>query len=214
MSYTTLFFDLDDTLYPSSNGLWSAIRERITSYMVERLQVPPQEVVELRRRYYEQYGTTLRGLQKHHVVDGHDFLTYVHDVPLSGFLTPNPELIALLRRLPQRKWIFTNADSAHARRVLEALQVSEFFEGIVDVVSNGFACKPEEQAYRSALLAAGESSPERCIFLDDSPRNLAPARRLGIFTILVGSDRANEAADRSILSLQDLPRELPELLEV
>ena len=29
MRFSTLFFDLDDTLYPSENGLWQAIKERI-----------------------------------------------------------------------------------------------------------------------------------------------------------------------------------------
>lgn len=33
MQFDTIFFDLDSTLYPESNGLWQVIRERIDLYM-------------------------------------------------------------------------------------------------------------------------------------------------------------------------------------
>jgi putative hydrolase of the HAD superfamily len=213
MKFTTLFFDLDDTLYPSSNGLWSAIKERIMRYMVDRLDIPATQAPDLQRQYYQNYGTTLRGLQHHHQVNALDFLEYVHNVSLGAYLKPDEGLNALLEQLPQRKWIFTNADAAHAQRVLVELQIQPFFEGIVDVVSTGYACKPEDQAYHFALSAAGESEPGRCIFIDDSPRNLAPARRLGFWTVLVGSTRPDEAAHFSIQSLRDLPAVLPELME-
>jgi FMN phosphatase YigB (HAD superfamily) len=58
---------------------------------------------------------------------------------------------------------------------------------------------------------AGESDPARCVFFDDSPRNLAPARDLGFFTVLVGATETNPAADRSVASLLELPQALPEL---
>ena len=38
MSFDTIFFDLDATLYPESNGLWPAIREKIDQYMKPLLQ--------------------------------------------------------------------------------------------------------------------------------------------------------------------------------
>jgi putative hydrolase of the HAD superfamily len=213
MPYTTLFFDLDDTIYPSGSGLWDAIKERMTLYMIERLAISPDEVSQLRVSYYEQYGTTLRGLQRHHQVDEDDFLAYVHDLPLASYLKPDTSIRFLLSRLPQRKWIFTNADAAHAKRVMSVLDIAEFFDGVVDIRSTGFACKPEEQAYRFALEAAGESVPERCVFLDDSPKNLAPARRLGFYTVLVGTQQPDPAAHHSIFSLHELPAVLPGLLE-
>jgi len=69
MEYSVLFFDLDDTLYSNTNGLWEAIRERMTDFMEERLGFPPDEIPNLRRNYFEKYGTTLRGLQINHSVD-------------------------------------------------------------------------------------------------------------------------------------------------
>lgn len=211
MPYTTLFFDLDDTLYPHGSGLWDAIRERMTSYMYARLNLPQDQVPALRRSYYENYGTTLRGLQIHHDVDVDDYLAYVHDVPLQSFLQPDPQLRALLARLPQSKWIFTNADIDHARRVLAVLDLADCFDGVIDVRAMQFTCKPEPQAYHLALQVSGESRPHRCVLLDDSPTNLAPARAMGFTTILVGQNGAHPSAHHTIPRLHELPSVLPEL---
>jgi pyrimidine 5'-nucleotidase len=213
MPYTTLFFDLDDTLYPNTNGLWAAIRERMTTYMHERMRLPPEDIPDLRRSNYETYGTTLRGLQNHHQVDAEDFLTFVHDLPLENYLVPDANLLNLLLSLPQNKWIFTNADAAHAQRVLAILGLESCFTGIIDVRAVSYCCKPALQAYRQALTLAGEDDPHRCVLLDDSPRNLAPARELGFTTILVGTSGDHPAASYSIASLLDLPQEIPQLWE-
>lgn len=211
MSFTTLFFDLDDTLYPSSSGLWNAIRDRMNGYMYECLNLPPDDIPILRRTYFETYGTTLRGLQIDHGVDADEYLAYVHNLPLEQFLHPHPELTALLLNLPQKKWIFTNADADHARRVLTALGLSECFVGIVDVRAMDFHCKPEPESYRLALALAKETDPRCCVFLDDSVHNLAPARKLGFFTVLVGKNSSHPAAHRTVSRLLDLPQVMPEL---
>jgi putative hydrolase of the HAD superfamily len=211
MQFSTVFFDLDDTLYPSTNGLWEAIRERMNRYMGEILNLPSDKIHDLRRHYFITYGTTLRGLQYHHNVDAEDFLAYVHDIPLSSYLQPDPGLRSLLQSLPQKKWIFTNADSAHALRVIAQLGLEGCFDGIIDVRVNGFNCKPQPEAYHSALVHAGETDTRRCVYLDDSPRNLAPATELGLVTVLVGTDKPDPAACLSVPSIHELPRYLPQL---
>ncbi|OGO34590.1 MAG: pyrimidine 5'-nucleotidase, partial [Chloroflexi bacterium RBG_16_57_11] len=143
MSFTTLFFDLDDTLYASSSGLWGLIRDRMGQYMVEVLGLPEDQVPALRRSYFETYGTTLRGLQIHHHVDPDDYLSYVHDLPLEQYIRPNPALRALLLSLPQQRWVFTNSDADHARRVMTILDVQDCFDGIIDIRALEYVCKPE-----------------------------------------------------------------------
>ncbi|HEX7973751.1 MAG TPA: pyrimidine 5'-nucleotidase [Anaerolineales bacterium] len=209
--FTTIFFDLDDTLYPGGNGLWDAIRGRMGRYMWERLGLPKEDVPALRRSYYKTYGTTLRGLQIHHRVDVDDYLDYVHAVPLENYLQPAPELHGMLLSLPQGKWVFTNADANHARRVITVLGIGDCFEGIIDIRANAFNCKPEAVAYQTALALAGERDPRRCVLLDDSPGNLAPARQMGFTTVLVGQTRSDPAATCSIENLLALRQALPEL---
>ncbi|MGW8249408.1 MAG: pyrimidine 5'-nucleotidase [Anaerolineales bacterium] len=209
--FTTIFFDLDDTLYDKDNGLWQAIRSRMGVYMETLLGLPPDEVAALRREYYIKYGTTLRGLQIHHQVDSDDYLAYVHDLVLEDFLHPDPDLVAMLKSLPLKKYIFTNADAAHAQRVLKLLGVNGTFDGIFDVRALDFMCKPDPSAYHRALELAGVSQPDYCLYLDDSPRNLSIARQLGITTILVGDGKPDPSAHYSITSVKELPEILPEL---
>lgn len=211
MTFSTIFFDLDDTLYPSQNGLWHAIRERMNAYMCERLGIPNDQVPALRRYYYETFGTTLRGLQTDYQIDAHDFLAYVHNLPIEQYVRPDPKLKALLESLPQGKHIFTNADRNHAQRVLSALGVTNDFEQIIDVHALKYQCKPDPTAYRLALELAGQSDPHSCVYLDDSARNLAPAYKMGFYTILVGGEITNGSAQQAISSVHQLRHALPEL---
>ena len=96
MRFSTIFFDLDDTLYPNSTGLWHAIKERMNLYMSERMGILENEVPVLREQYFKMYGTTLRGLIERHNVDEQDFLAFVHDLPLKDYLEKIE--ISLIRR--------------------------------------------------------------------------------------------------------------------
>lgn len=211
MSYTTLFFDLDETLYTKGNGLWDAIAARMNEYIHTHLNLPPEEVTTLRRHYYQSYGTTLRGLMIHHQIDPEDYLKFVHEIPLENYIQPDPELHSLLYSLPHEKWIFTNADANHASRVLDILGVADCFMGILDVHSIGFLCKPEIEAYQRVLKLAGEKQPDDCILLDDTIHNLIPAKQLGFTTVLVGTNGTHPGADFAIRRIHELPTILPAL---
>ena len=156
MRFTTLFFDLDDTLYPHSTGLWPAIKDRMNLYMIERLDIPESDVPFLREQYFKMYGTTLRGLEARHNVDKDDFMSFVHDLPLQEYLSPNPIVREVIRSLPTRNFIFTNADVSHARRVLAALQLEDLFETIVDVNTVKPYCKPMPESFAIAMDLAEE----------------------------------------------------------
>lgn len=213
MHFKSLYFDLDDTLYPASSGLWTAIRERMNAYMQRLMDLPIVDIISLRQSYLETYGTTLRGLQAHFDVNRDEYLAFVHDLPLEKFIHPDPGLRALLLSLPQRRWVFTNADRNHANRVLKILGVVDCFDGIIDIRSIDFACKPDKIAYERALKITGDDEPAYCVIFDDAVRNLAPAREMGFYTILVGKDGTDPSVDQTITSLHDLKVCMPELWE-
>jgi len=195
VKHTTIFFDLDDTLYPASAGLWQAIKERMTLYMAERMGFDPAEIPELREKYYLQYGTTLRGLQAHHDVDVEDYLAFVHDLPLDEYIQPNRALRDVIASLGTRNLIFTNADAAHARRVLKALELDDCFGTIVDVNAVAPYCKPMPESFHIAMRMAGENDPSRCVMIDDLPRTTKAAHEAGLFSILFGQDTPHPDAD-------------------
>jgi putative hydrolase of the HAD superfamily len=211
MRFTTIYFDLDATLYPESNGLWPAIRSRIDQFMHHRVGIPENDIPQLRRNYYDQYGTTLRGLQANYNIDPNEYLEYVHDLPLEKYLQPDPSLRSLLQSIPIPRWIFTNSDSKHVQRVLEILRIEDCFHGVIDVWALDPHCKPQVEAYNKALILSNETNPKTCAFLDDSIRNLIPARDLGFFTVLVGNEELHPSADRSLKDIKELRGKIPEL---
>jgi putative hydrolase of the HAD superfamily len=205
MRFTTLFFDLDDTLYPASTGLWKAIKERMNIYMRDHMGIPENDVPVLREQYFKMYGTTLRGLQARHNVDVQDFLAYVHDLPLKEYLTPNPLQREILASLPSRKLIFTNADVPHAKRVLAALQLDDLFEAIVDVNAVAPYCKPMPESFAIAQELADEPDPRKCVVIDDLPRTTRAALDAGMASILYGTDEPTEEASGAFTDWNHLP---------
>jgi len=205
VKYSTIFFDLDDTLYPASTGLWHAIKERMNLYMRDHMGFDPAKIPQVREKYYLQYGTTLRGLQANHEIDVQDFLAFVHDLPLGDFIQPNRALCEVIGSLGTRNLIFTNADAAHARRVLKALELDECFEDIVDVNAVAPYCKPMPESFGIAMHAAGESDPGHCVMIDDLPRTTKAAREAGWYSILFGQDEPHPDANATLNDWRDLP---------
>jgi len=207
----TIFFDLDDTLYPKESGVWQAVRRRIEAYMRERLAIPDDQVFVLREKYLQQYGTSLRGLMADYQIDADDYLAFVHDVDIENMVPVNPNLGFMLAKLPQRKWIFTNSSTTHSQRVLAALGIGQHFEGILDVKAMNYRSKPDASAYALAIERTGTIGAGAALFLDDQGSNLQPAKQLGAATVLVGSSQPHPGADRFIARAEDLLREWPAL---
>ncbi|MGQ3030651.1 MAG: pyrimidine 5'-nucleotidase [Ferrovibrionaceae bacterium] len=182
-AYRTWLFDLDDTLYPRSSGVFKAIEQRILEYLARHLAVDAAGAVAARARLVGDYGTTLRGLMIEHGIEPRLFTDYVHDVDLS-VLVRHEVLDAALARLPGTKVIFTNGTSDHAERVLERLGLAHHFAAIFDIAAGGWVPKPSVATYRR-LIDQFMVQPGKAIMLDDSPRNLATAKALGLATVWV-----------------------------
>jgi putative hydrolase of the HAD superfamily len=208
---TDLLFDLDDTLYPRTSGVWQAIGERIEQFMTERCGISPDQVASLRAQYLNSFGTTLNGLMVDYGIDPFEYLRYVHDIPLERYLHPDSRLQKMLSLLPQRKSIFSNSDKYHTRRVLRQLAVESYFDQIVDIVALDFVNKPNPEAYRIALRLLGSPSPNRCVLVDDQVRNLLPAKDQGWITVWIGQGPAEEGVDFHIDRILDLAEIVPAL---
>ena len=210
MELDTIFFDLDSTLYPEENGLWKAIRSRIDLYMLEVMGFPAEDIPKIRHQFWTEHGTTLKGLQVHYHIDPGDYLSFVHDLPLHDYLEPDPKLREILLSIPHSRWIFTNSDADHADRVTSILGISDCFEGMIDVWRLGPYCKPQEGAYTRAMEISNCNSSEKCALIDDSASNLATAKKMGFFTVLVGNNTNPHQSHRTLETIHDLPEIVPE----
>lgn len=182
----TWIFDLDNTLYPASSRLFEQVQRRMNEYICDRLALSPEDSAELRRRYFREHGTTLRGLMLVDRIDPHDFLAFVHDIDLAG-VPPDPALVTAMRRLDGRKIVHTNGSQRHAERLLDHLGLSDAFAGIVDIVAADFDPKPALAGYRLLLRHYGVAPPT-ALMVEDIARNLAPAAELGMTTAWMRGD--------------------------
>jgi putative hydrolase of the HAD superfamily len=177
-------FDLDNTLYPARD-LYDEIGDRMTAYIARAAQVGEDEALYLREHYFHEYGATIVGMVKHHGVDATDFLAFVHDADLS-VLAPDPELRALIARLPGRRIVFTNGGGGHAERVLAKLGIEDLFDALFDIEDASLAPKPQRESYER-IVAAHAVTVSEAILVEDTLRNLEPAYEMGFATALVGA---------------------------
>jgi putative hydrolase of the HAD superfamily len=186
-----LLFDLDNTLYSKSAGIYEAVVERIWQYMEVRMGYEKEYARALRRDYVADHGSTLRGLMIHQNVDPEDYLSYVHDVGVEKRLGPNPDLGRLLEAVSCNRVIFTSSHLPHARKVLQCLGVEPFFSNIFDITFTGYIPKPNLEPYHKVLETLGLDG-RACMMIEDTPVNLQPAKALGMTTVLVGEEPGGE----------------------
>jgi putative hydrolase of the HAD superfamily len=180
---STWVFDLDNTLYPAS-ALYDEIGVRMTSYIARTLGVDDANALELRERYFHDYGATVVGLARHHEIDAAHFLADVHEADHS-VLNADAELRGLIAQLPGRRIIFTNGGGGHAERVLESLKLADLFDAVFDIEAAGLAPKPQAESY-ARLVERHSFDPRQALLIEDTLRNLGPAKAMGFATALVG----------------------------
>jgi len=180
---TDWVFDLDNTLYPHHSNLFAQIDVRITAYIENLLTLPRAEARALQKQLYLEYGTTLNGLMARHGIDPDDFLRKVHDIDYSP-LAPNPRLGAAIRKLPGRKFIFTNGDRGHAERTANQLGILGDFDDIFDIVAADLTPKPARQTY-DKFVALHSVAGRNAVMFEDLARNLAVPKALGMTTVLI-----------------------------
>jgi putative hydrolase of the HAD superfamily len=210
MALTTIIFDLDDTLYPRGTGPLREVGRRIQQWLSERLDLNPAEAAAMRQRYAEHYGTTLGGLVAEHEVDVGEYLSFVHDLPVDQYVQSSPALAAMLRRIPLRKVIYTNATTEYSWRVMKALGVADCFEHVVGIEEVGLRNKPYPDAFECALELLGAHGRES-IMVEDTARNLVPAKALGARTVLIDGE-PTEYVDYVVGSVLEVEQVVERLL--
>jgi len=191
-----LLFDLDDTLYPASAGLFPLVSARIRSYIETTLGLDERAARDIQRHYWRQYGTSLRGLMLHHQIDPEPFLAFVHGVPVEDHLQADADLRAILASLPGTRHVFTNGPEDWVRRVLARLGIDDLFERTFDIISFGYVPKPNPEPYEVVTRALGPQA--QIVLVDDSPANLAPARARGWRTIWLRSPESVAGGTRGL----------------
>lgn len=179
---THWLFDLDETLHHAGHMIFPMISEQMTRYIMQHLSLAEHEASALRIDYWQRYGATLTGLQRHHAINSSHFLRDTHDLDvLLPLIQCDPRLPALFRRLPGRKWIFSNGPRHYVEAIVSHLGLRNQTDGIF-AFEHLPKAKPNVRAFRSVLRQAGISAGN-CIMIEDSADNLKTAKQLGMKTV-------------------------------
>ena len=179
-------FDLDNTLYPASCNLFSQIEKKMTQFVADLLKLERDEAYKVQKGYFQEFGTTLRGLMSNHNVEPQAYMDFVHDIDLSA-IAPHPELDEALEGLLGQKLIFTNGSTGHASSVLDKLGIRHHFEFIHDIADADYIPKPDPKVYIELVERYG-LNPSKTVMVEDMARNLKPAANLGMTCIWVHTD--------------------------
>jgi len=178
-------FDLDNTLHNASPHIFPHINRSMTAYLEQHLSLSHEAANTLRMQYWQRYGATLSGLIRHHGTDPHHFLQETHRFEqLHELMVFERALGAMLRRLPGRKIVFSNAPRVYADAVLATMGIAGRFDSVVGIEQLGFHPKPSIEGYRRLLHHFG-LNPRQCVMVEDTAVNLKTARRLGMRTVWV-----------------------------
>jgi putative hydrolase of the HAD superfamily len=183
----TWLFDLDDTLHNASHRAFAELNASMSAYMVTYLGMTEEQAAVLRTLYWQRYGATLSGLQRHHGVKPAHFLAETHRLPgLEAHLHGHGHDLSAIRRLRGRKLLMTNAPRSYAERVLAALGLTDVFERLIcveDMQLFGHSRpKPDARMFR-VVLARLKLRPSQCILVEDTLIHQKSARGLGMHTV-------------------------------
>lgn len=200
-------FDLDNTLHDATPHIFPHINRAMTAYLARALDLPEAEASGVRVDYWQRYGATLTGMMRHHGTDPDHFLWHTHQFPdLKSMVVFRRALGAMLKKLPGRKVVFSNAPAHYAEAVLEIMGVRRHFDTLWSIEQLRFCPKPLRQGFQRLLHREG-LSPEQCIMVEDSAENLRTAKRLGMTTVLISRRLRTPAfVDVRLDSVLQLPR--------
>jgi putative hydrolase of the HAD superfamily len=185
-------FDLDNTLHDASHAIFPAISANMNVYIARVLGAngfpATQEAVDkAREHYWKRYGATLLGMMRHHAVPSAHFLHETHALSdLRGMMRFDTGLGRLLRSLPGRKILLTNAPLRYSLDVMDHLRLARHFDHHIAIedmhVHRQLRPKPSTLMLRR-LLRKHRADPRRCILVEDTLENLRGAKRLGMRTV-------------------------------
>jgi putative hydrolase of the HAD superfamily len=212
-------FDLDNTLHNASHAIFPAINANMNAYMAQVLgegdKLADEATVNAARlAYWKRYGATLLGMVKHHHVKMDDFLREAHRFDdLRTMIRAERGLGRLLKRLPGRKILLTNAPRRYSHEVVRHLGLHRHFAKHIPIesmhVHRQLRPKPSKHLLRKLLAKEGVRA-RRCILVEDTADNLKAAKALGMRTVwvtqyLAASPNHTQAAGKRALSFARRP---------
>jgi HAD superfamily hydrolase (TIGR01509 family) len=117
----------------------------------------------------------------------------------------DPDFVAVAERLKKRYVLamLSNDVSEWSAYLRRRFALDHLFTSVVISGDYGFR-KPDRRLYQILLRSLG-AAPQRCVFVDDQPRNLETAAQLGMHTVCrIRDDRGPPTYERAVGALSEL----------
>jgi putative hydrolase of the HAD superfamily len=139
-------------------------------------------------------------------------LWHTHQFPeLAQMVLREARLRHVLKSLPGKKVVFSNAPQHYARAVLKLLRVDDLFDEVMAVEHTRYRPKPDVYGFLK-LLQRHRMRAAQCVMVEDSVENLAAAKRLGMRTVWVDAGtKMPPCVDVKIRDVMRLPSVLHRL---
>ncbi|MGH8689829.1 MAG: pyrimidine 5'-nucleotidase [Burkholderiales bacterium] len=202
-------FDLDNTLHDARVHIFPSMHSQIQDFLKKQFGVDDEGASRMRRDFWLRYGTTLRGLVRHHGTDPRHFLAETHVFPeLAGMVVHENALRHALVRLGGTKLVFSNAPRHYVEEVLRAIGLARYFDAVYTIEDTRYRGKPDAWGFHR-VLRKHHLDPHRCALIDDLLDNLRAAHRLGMSTVWVSPAGARAPyVDLRVSSVTELPRRI------
>ncbi|HEY4371798.1 MAG TPA: HAD family hydrolase [Burkholderiales bacterium] len=188
---TLWLFDLDDTLHHATPVIFGRMNRAMTDYVMRHVGLEEPAANALRREYWQRYGATLLGLMRRHGTDPDHFLAETHQFPdLPAIIDYDHRVRLLLKHLPGRKVLVSNAPRHYVGMVLANMRVARHLHGIETIESMRYVPKPARSSLARLLRRHGASGRRgalrhRVVMVEDNLDNLKSAKRLGLTTVWI-----------------------------
>jgi len=184
---TLWLFDLDDTLHNATPVIFERMNRSMTEYVMRHVGLDEPAANALRREYWMRYGATLLGLMVRHGTRPDHFLAETHQFPdMRAIIDFDKRVRPLLKHLPGRKVLVSNAPLHYVEQVLASMRVGGHLHAIETIESMRYVPKPARSSLSRILRRHGAAGPRpRVVMVEDNLDNLRTAKRLGLTTVWI-----------------------------
>lgn len=211
MKNKEFIFDIDGTLYPidgvpgkkfSESKLYARIKMNVLRVLSDLYKTSPEETEILYKSLKEKYnGSISRGVEEEKGLEQVDYFRVTWDANASDYLPVNKKIRETLMELGHGFVALTTAPKVWASQVLDFLNVTDLFSKLITAENK--LSKPDPGVFLSIVQDRGSKVGDWVSVGDQLHSDILPAKRLGMRTVLVGSN--DPVADFSINTIQELP---------
>jgi len=211
-----IIFDMDGTLYEfkgdsfRNSGLYDIIIENTLLYISNKLKKTKIEAQEILNFILKKYKDSISiGLEKEYNINRYDYFNFVWDIDAKKYVKFDSIINSLLLKL-QKNFdlvLLSDAPMIWISRILDYLEIREIFKNNI-FSGEGDARKEFDNAFEKICETMNIEASVCIVVGDQEETDIAPAKKLGMNTVFVHSDKRSFLADYNIKSIADIEEAL------